>query len=290
MNLRLRAPAKLNLGLRILGVRPDGFHDIRSVFQEISLADMILLRTEAGCGRISLCCPGSCLPEDGGNLAWKAAESFLSATGLGLDVSMEVHKRIPLYAGLGGGSSDAASVLTGLAEATGADIDLAPLAESLGSDVPFFLKGGAALVEGRGERLSPLPAIRFHAVLLHPRIRVSTPWAYAEWDLRSASLTGRGPVEHDSALSAAWHEGKPFPHGLWNDFLPLLEERFPEIAALARFLRGSCESWGLSGSGPTLYALFRTELQAERFSEELPGGIPFTMCRSAEAAGASSNW
>ncbi len=294
MTLSIEAPAKLNLGLRILGLRPDGFHDIRSLFQTISLCDELHLDVEQdGSGTVRLKCEADDVPADNTNLVWKAAESFLAASGLKIDISIVLTKHIPSRAGLGGGSSDAASTLLALKRLTGSEVDLQPLAASLGSDVPFFLlPARTALVEGRGERLSPAAAIPFHAVLIHPEVEVSTPWAYRTWDSETepCSLTDKGINAHYSALSAAWHEGKPFPQDLRNDFLPLLEKRFSEVERPVRFLRDSGVDWGLSGSGPTLYALFMTEEEALRFSRELPRETVFSLCRSAEAAGASSNW
>ena len=288
MNISLIAPAKINLGLRILDTRPDGFHNLRGIFQEISLHDTIHIMAEPGSGDISLKCSDDGVPSDSSNLAWKAAALFLELSEENLDLEIELLKRIPSEAGLGGGSSDAATVLLGLRTlTTRPTLDLMNIALDLGSDVPFFLHGGAALIEGRGERITPVPSVPFHAVLLHPSITVSTAWAYGVWDRMGLSLTNDGVYKHYSASSAVWHEGKIFPHNLWNDFLPLLEKHFPEIEELARFLKYSCENWGLSGSGPTFYALFRTESEAVSFSQILTGN--YTLCRSAEAAGASSN-
>ncbi|RKZ08440.1 4-(cytidine 5'-diphospho)-2-C-methyl-D-erythritol kinase [Candidatus Fermentibacteria bacterium] len=288
--ITLKARAKINLGLSILGRRSDGFHDIQSVFQEISLCDILSISIKPGNSVISLSCSDSEIPSDSSNLAWKAAEAFLSSTGEALDVSIELEKNIPSRAGLGGGSSDAAAVLKGLSQLTGiSDIDLNEIARTLGSDVPFFITGGAAFIEGRGELISEIPAVPFHAVLIHPKVRISTPWAYSAWDRdMSTSLTINTMIRHYSPSSAVWHEGKPFPHNLRNDFLPLLEKHYPEIAELAKFMTETkCENWGLSGSGPTFYALFRSKSGVRSFSRILHRD--FTLCRSAETAGASSN-
>ena len=289
MRTVLHPRAKLNLGLRILRRRDDGYHDINSVFQTISLRDELEIRAVRGSGRITLSCSDE-VPSGPGNLAWKAASVFMEISGEKLDVSIRLLKRIPSRAGLGGGSSDAASVLAGLASLTGRDdLDLHSAALMLGSDVPFFMKGGAALVEGRGGSISPVAIVPFHAVLIYPGVSVSTPEAYAMWDSESARyLTNSDMIRHDSASSAVWHEGKPFPHDLRNDFLPLLEKHIPEIAEVARFMRDSrCDDWGLSGSGPTFYALFRNEAGACDFSKELRWRS--STCRSANTAGASSN-
>lgn len=289
MRLSVRAGAKINLGLRILGRREDGYHDISSIFQEVSLCDVLDISAGPGEGRIHLECSGD-LPEGQDNLAWKAARLFLDMTGEKLDVSIGLEKRIPVKAGLGGGSSDAACVLRGLALLTGkGGAGLHAAAAELGSDVPFFITGGTAIVEGRGELVSRIPTVPFHAVLIHPRTRVSTPRAYSLWDETTDTyLTNSNMMKHDSASSAVWHEGKPFPHDLRNDFLPLLEKRIPEIAEVARYMRSSLQgNWGLSGSGPTFYALFHREDEACDFSEELRW--KHSICRTADTAGASSN-
>ncbi|MCD4701576.1 MAG: 4-(cytidine 5'-diphospho)-2-C-methyl-D-erythritol kinase, partial [Candidatus Aegiribacteria sp.] len=287
MIVTLNARAKINLGLSILGRRPDGFHDIRSIFHEISLCDKIRISIKPGNGIISLSCSTAEIPSDSSNLVWKAADAFLNSTGELLDIDIELEKNIPSCAGLGGGSSNAAAVLKGLCQLTCIKhIDLMDIAATLGSDVPFFIRGGAAVIEGRGELISEIPLIPFYAILIHPNLKVSTAWAYSAWDNDiSTSLTNNTNIRHYSASSAVWHEGKPFPHNLRNDFLPLLEKHFPVIAELAQFMTNSqCENWSLSGSGPTFYALFKNKNRADRFSKTLHGN--FTLCRSAETAGA----
>ncbi|MBN2586047.1 MAG: 4-(cytidine 5'-diphospho)-2-C-methyl-D-erythritol kinase [Candidatus Fermentibacteraceae bacterium] len=289
MRISLQPRAKLNLGLRILSIRKDGYHDLQSIFQEISLCDRLTIEALPGRRRIRLKCLGDA-PEGPDNLVWKAASVFMELSDESLDISILLEKRIPARAGLGGGSSDAAGVLLGLARITGReDLDLFEAAAVLGSDVPFFINGGAAMVTGRGERIAAIPVIPFHAVLIHPPVNVSTPMAYSLWDAESDTyLTNSDTIRHDSASSAVWHEGKPFPHDLRNDFLPLLEKHIPEIAEVARFMSDSqCDSWGLSGSGPTFYALFRGEGEARCFSRSLRWNN--SICRTADTAGASSN-
>jgi 4-diphosphocytidyl-2-C-methyl-D-erythritol kinase len=163
---------------------------------------------------------------------------------------------------------------------------LEELALSLGSDVPFFLSGGAALVEGRGELLTEIACPPFWAVIVTPPVSVSTPWAYSLWDSTRSSLTEAVPESHYPASVTAWHEGKPFPVGLRNDFLPLLLERLPALRELAGILEDSCENWGLSGSGPSLFSLFRTEEEARGFAVNLPGGSRLFVCSSCSCDGA----
>ncbi len=284
-----QAGAKLNLGLRILGRREDGFHDIRSIFQEITLSDEIEVSISRGSGNVTVEAMGDA-PSGPENIAWKAASLFLDVSGQELDITVRIEKGIPSRAGLGGGSSDAACVLKSLAELTGrTDMDLVRLSRELGSDVPFFINGGAALVEGRGELLTPVPAVPFSAVLIHPQVQVSTPHAYEMWDREMGRyLTNSNMIRHYSASSAVWHEGKPFPHDLRNDFLPLLEKHIHEVAEVAEFLReAQCRNWGLSGSGPTFYVLFESSSDALSFSRTLHWNN--SICRSSDTAGASSN-
>ncbi len=277
--ITLGAPAKINLGLRILGTRPDGFHDIRSVFCPVALYDTVsaCLSPEEG---ITLECSGIPSPEGPDNIVWKAAELFMAAAGVPGGVSIRLHKEIPSPGGLGGGSSDAAALLLALARLTDSAIPLEPLALRLGSDVPFFLGRGPALVEGRGERLTPVRVPSFHAVLVNSGDPVPTPWAYGLWD--RAALTGAGSSCDDSPLKMAqWHEGKPYPADLRNDFLPLLTSRLPGLERACRALSSLTGDWGLSGSGPVVFALFRTAGEAEKASGVL--GNSFTRVYTAES-------
>jgi 4-diphosphocytidyl-2-C-methyl-D-erythritol kinase len=287
LSVRVEAPAKLNLGLRISGLRPDGFHDIRSLFHTVSLCDELRVVIEPGSGEVSVRVDEGDAPADASNLACMAASSWIAATGADIDVSIGLCKRIPAAAGLGGGSSDAAAVLRVL-EGSGAGRcgDLADLALDLGSDVPFFMKGGAALVEGRGEIVRPVSCPPFRAVLLVPPVSVSTPWAYSLWDSRRSSLTGMAPGRHLPASVTAWHEGKPFPIDLRNDFLPLLRENLPEVREVAGALDESCVNWGLSGSGPTFFVLFRTEGEAAAFAADPPCRARVFACGSTSCYGA----
>jgi 4-diphosphocytidyl-2-C-methyl-D-erythritol kinase len=273
--------------LRILGSRTDGFHELRSVFHTVSLKDTLDLGISAGSRGLSITVSGEDAPADESNLAWRAASTWLEASGASFDIDISLVKRIPCSAGLGGGSSDAAAVLRALNSIGGEmEVDLHTLAMTLGSDVPFFLSGGAALVEGRGELVSKICCPPFWAVVLSPAISISTPWAYSLWDSSGSSLTKTGPGNHCSASVTAWHEDKPFPIDLRNDFLPLLLESLPVMADLAGILEGSCENWGLSGSGPSVFALYRTEEEAIRFAENPPCGVRAFVCSSTSCDGA----
>lgn len=280
----LKAPAKVNLGLRILDRRPDGYHDISSVFCPITLADTVQLSPTAQRGSVNLECSGVRSPGGADNMAFRAAALFLEATGAELGVDISLHKVIPSPGGLGGGSSDAAAVLLGMAFLTGEWSRLEGLALQLGSDVPFFLGDGPALVEGRGEIITRTAVPGFHAVLVDSGEAVATPWAYRLFDLepRSAALTNAGvSCDVSGLITAKWHEGKPYPANLRNDFFPLLSSRLPGIETVAKALSSLTDDWGLSGSGPVLYALFRTAPEAETVARVL--GESFTRVYTAES-------
>ena len=186
MEIAISSPAKLNLFLKVVGKRPDGFHEISSLMQPLALADEITLSVSAGDSITMECSPVGLVPSDAGNLAWRAAEAFLLKAGLKRSVHIKLVKRIPVAAGLGGGSSNAAAVLTGLSRALGAlpgEDDLPEIAASIGSDVPFFLSAVAALATGRGENIRPMTLPRYSYILINPAFPVSAAWAYANLDL-----------------------------------------------------------------------------------------------------------
>jgi 4-diphosphocytidyl-2-C-methyl-D-erythritol kinase len=268
----VRAPAKINLHLEVLGLRPDGFHELAMVMQSLDLADELHCRATAD-GSIALDCDLPGLPTDGDNLIVRAAELLRSRSGLPeLGARISLRKRIPVGAGLAGGSSDAAAALVGLNALWGLGHDhaaLLHLAAELGSDVPFCLEGGIRLCFGRGERLEPagLAGLPPLAVLLikHPAASVSTPWAYGRCrDLRSdfylsseADFEQRRAALRQGPLLAALRQEAPLPH-LRNDLQAVVE---PEVASvregLALLRRAPAAlAVAMSGSGPSLFALF----------------------------------
>ena len=183
MALEKKSPCKVNLLLNILGKRPDGFHELETVMHPVNLFDEI--RFERGGNGIQLSCNEPALPVDSKNLVYRAAEAFLKLHNPRDGVRIHLQKKIPLAAGLGGGSGNAATTLLALNELFDqplATAKLNELAASLGSDVPFFLQNRPALATGRGEKIQPLdffPALRGRAFLLiHPGFGISTPWAY----------------------------------------------------------------------------------------------------------------
>lgn len=278
--------AKVNLGLEVREKRPDGYHNVCMVNQTVSLADRITFRPQRE--GITLKITGAELPAGRENLAYRAAELLQKKCGARSGVRIELSKRIPVAAGLAGGSADAAAVLYGLNRLWGLNLEAAELmalALELGSDVPFALHGGTALVEGRGEVLTALThLVPCWLVLARPRVEVSTAWAYAELD-RSPP-----PARPDIAgLLAALAAGdlKGVAAHLGNSFQAVIEERYPCVAEakkalLAEGALGAC----LSGSGPTVFGLFSEKTDAEKAAAALKGDIDTFVVRPvAEGAG-----
>jgi 4-diphosphocytidyl-2-C-methyl-D-erythritol kinase len=276
------APAKLNLGLAVVGRRPDGYHDLHTVFQAIDLADTVRLRRRPEPG-VSLVVDGEVpVPAGEENLAVRAAlrlgEGLQAHRGEGpwKTAGLEIHltKRIPSGAGLGGGSSDAAAVLVGLEALWGARLpepERLALALALGSDVPFFLIGGTARGEGRGEILTPLPAPPPAAwVLAIPPFAVATAKAYENLSRRLTSS-----VSNLRMLEAALLSGDfgAFTENIVNDLEVGVVRIQPRLARIKRELlsRGAA-GVGLTGSGSVLFAVFRSQGTAE---ELLARGVPF---------------
>ena len=257
------APAKINLSLRVLGRRPDGFHALETRMVPLDLADEIVLEPMdrppfAGNGHFELRCSDPTLPTGMDNLALRAAELFRARAAVPLPrTRIVLRKNIPHGAGLGGGSSDAAAVLLALNESFPAGLgveDLAHLAAELGSDVPFFLYRSAAVCRGRGELVEPVAFA--HAVpllLLKPPFPVPTPWAYQRWtDSREIPGVLYGPQ------TLAWGE-------LVNDLERPVYEKYFLLAELKMWLLGQPEVAGalLSGSGSTTLAVLREAGDAE---------------------------
>src|SRR5437867_6760942 len=196
MALTRKSPCKINLLLNVLGRRQDGFHELETVIQPVPLFDELEFQRR-GQG-IQLTCSEPSLPADSSNLVHRAAVAFLHAAGIAEGVSIHLRKRIPLAAGLGGGSGNAANTLLGLNELFGHPLpahQMGQIAATLGSDVPFFLQDRPAFAAGRGERiapLDPLPALRgAFALLVHPGFGISTAWAYQSLAKYPDALNGR---------------------------------------------------------------------------------------------------
>ncbi len=273
MHLELPSPCKINLLLNILGRRPDGFHELETVMHPVALWDT--LRVEAAAEGIGLTCNDPLVPTGETNLVCRAAAAFLQATGLQTGLRFQLEKRIPTAAGLGGGSSNAATTLLGLNQLWNQPLPpsgLARLAATLGSDVPFFLHGGPALATGRGEQVEPvgeLPAMRgVWVLLIHPGFGVATPWAYRQLANFPAALNGwpgRAARLVEILRSGTLTEAA-------GDFYNSLEtpvlDKYPILGLYQEFCRehGALAAM-MSGSGSTTFALTATEQVARELRE-----------------------
>ncbi len=268
--LRIRSFAKINPALAVLGRRPDGYHDIETVFQAIDLADEIEFRESARIGLRTENLPGVAEEE---NLAWKAAAAFAARFAPGRGVAMTLVKSIPTGAGLGGGSGNAAAVLLGLRrfwQVDAPDSELEAIAGALGSDVPFFLHGGTALGTGRGEILTPLPSpARAHLVVVHPGVHVPTGDAYRSLNL---GLTSGRRDHRIHRFHSRIQEGEPLPAGIFNDFETSILPAYPPIREAKLFLeaRGAAAVL-LSGSGSSVFGFFPSEESALAVAREKAG-------------------
>jgi 4-diphosphocytidyl-2-C-methyl-D-erythritol kinase len=246
--MTLTAPAKINLHLRILGRRPDGFHEVETRMCPVSLADEVRLEPRPD-KKVKLTCSDPAVPADESNLALRAARAFESATGIGKGWNIDLKKNIPHGAGLGGGSSDAAAVLRGLNVSCGRPLSpeaLDGLAAGLGSDVPFFLRGQTCDARGRGEVLQPVDfPWRLPLVLVKPPFGVSTPWAYGRWK-ESKELPG---VLYGQQL-CEWGT-------LMNDLERPVFEKWTMLPALKTWMLVQPETRAalMSGSGSAVFAV-----------------------------------
>ena len=257
--LRVSAFAKINLDLRVLGRRPDGYHELRTTFQSIALADTLTFTRNTGAFRI-VCNDPAC-PTDKSNLVWRAAALVWNAArrrGAPTGVTVRIDKRVPVQAGLGGGSSDAAAALRALAKWWRVKIaadGLRRLASAIGADVPYFLEGGTALGLSRGDVLVPLDDIaRTWVVLVVPGFGVSTKQAFVWWDREHLGQEGQ--------------EGRETA----NDLEPVVARRHPIVRRLTRELkREGASHASLSGSGSAVFGLFASRAAAERAAAAFEG-------------------
>jgi 4-diphosphocytidyl-2-C-methyl-D-erythritol kinase len=257
------APAKINVYLRIVGQRPDGYHLLDSLMIPIGLYDEITVEVRHGTSDITVTCDDPTVPTDHTNLAYKAAALLCQEIGTQAGFAITLHKRIPAGAGLGGGSSDAAAVLKclntmlscGLTEAR-----LCGLAARLGADVPFFVPCRPARVHGIGERVSPVPALPPRwLVIVVPPFGVSTPWAYRRFDELSPGESVPTPVP--AVTPGQW----PPPVLLINDLERAVLPAYPRIAQIKRTLQ-QCGAEGalMSGSGSAVFGVFQQRARAEQ--------------------------
>lgn len=268
-SIKISCPAKVNLHLRVLGRRADNYHELVSLMQCVGPCDELEL--ESGGGDIELFCSQPGVPLGDENLAYRAAKLFLAQTNISQGVKIRLQKRIPMGAGLGGGSSDAAGVLWGMNKMWGnplGDEKLLELAARLGADVPFFLLGGTALAGGIGERLEPLSlSVPLYYVLWFPGWPVSTKWVYQNLDL---GLTSGSKEFTIPQLIDRFEEVVAILH---NDLETVTARHYPWVEQAKTRLRDEgAEGVLMSGSGPTVFGLFRKEQEAKRALERISPG------------------
>ncbi|MEO8522298.1 MAG: 4-(cytidine 5'-diphospho)-2-C-methyl-D-erythritol kinase [Acidobacteriota bacterium] len=267
-----RAHAKVNLDLRVLGARPDGFHELRTVFQTIELHDTLTCLERPGLFGLRCRTPG--VPLDASNLVWRAAAALWTALGRDgepRDAVVTIEKHIPVQAGLGGGSADAAAALVGLGRLWGGvpATLLREVGSGIGADVAFFLSGGTALGLGRGEEIYPLVDLPPHwVVIVRPAFGVSTAEAYGWYDEdRTAGL--KEPRELQ-ILPVPWPSRAA---QMVNDLEPPVVRRHPEITSLKASLReAGALAAAMSGSGSAVFGLFRSRAAAARCLRPLAKG------------------
>ncbi|MBD2415616.1 4-(cytidine 5'-diphospho)-2-C-methyl-D-erythritol kinase [Nostoc calcicola FACHB-389] len=280
----LIAPAKINLYLEIIGDRPDGYHELAMILQSIGLADHIDVRSLSN-DSIRVHCNHPQVPTDKSNLAYKAAElmtrQFPEAFAKYGGVEISINKQIPVAAGLAGGSTNAAAVLVGidlLWKLGLTQSELEELGATLGSDVPFCVSGGTAIATGRGEQLSPLPSLdNIYIVLAKYRsLEVSTAWAYKTYRqefgnsyIRDTNdLAARASAVHSGEIvkAIALADARKIAQKLHNDLERVVLPAYPQVLQLREVFANQEGVLGtmMSGSGPTVFALFESEQQAEQ--------------------------
>lgn len=270
MSLVLHAPGKINLALEVLGRRPDGYHEVATVIHTVELHDLLTFRLADD---VTLRChtPGLATAD---NLVYQAADLLRRATGTRAGATIQLTKRLPLAAGLGGGSSDAACALRGLKRLWHLALsweDLVELGAKLGSDVPFFLLGGAALVEGRGERITPLPPLgQQWMIIAVPPLRLPQKTARTYGQLGPSHYSDGSKAR---ALAERLAKGQePDESLLVNVFEAVVLEEYPEVRACRdQMVAAGAKRVHLCGSGPALYALADSRAAAQQLYHRLTG-------------------
>ncbi|MEO5657633.1 MAG: 4-(cytidine 5'-diphospho)-2-C-methyl-D-erythritol kinase [Nitrospiria bacterium] len=296
--IRLKAPAKINLSLRVLGRRSDGYHEVDSLMQMVSLYDEIEIHPHPRA--IEIRTSGASLSDGPGNLAYDAAVALGKASGIDRGAIIELTKHIPIGAGLGGGSSDAATVLAGLNRHWRLGWPrrrLAELGATLGSDVPFFFSGPTARVGGRGERVERIARTHLQsdllqgqwAVLINPGIAVSTRWAFEALGaplLDQSLYSTTGLTKPGSADRIPRFPGAPAPScPVENSLESVTAMKYPVILEMKRTLQDAGASVvSMSGSGPTVFGLFPARAPAAAALKAVPsiwkGWIVRLLCRA----------
>ncbi|MFA5098451.1 MAG: 4-(cytidine 5'-diphospho)-2-C-methyl-D-erythritol kinase [Candidatus Margulisiibacteriota bacterium] len=254
-SISLKAFAKINLTLKILGPRPDGFHEIESIMQSVSLYDEIEIRSKLDRDSIEIHCSDDKVPAGEGNICYKAVELIRKKFNIEKGIRIEIKKNIPMEAGLGGGSSNAAAVLIGLNkiwELKLSDEELIEIAAQIGSDVPFFIIGGRCLCKGRGENIEKDVRARGRVpqryIVVKPDISVPTAWAYEEWDRVKTISNFQFPMSN-----------------LGNDLEAVVINKYPVIGEVKKaLLEAGCTGAQMTGSGSAVFGVCRDEEQGKK--------------------------
>jgi 4-diphosphocytidyl-2-C-methyl-D-erythritol kinase len=274
MRLEKSSPCKVNLLLNILGKRADGFHELETVMQPVNVCDELVF-ARAG-SSIQLSCSDQSLPTDSRNLVFRAANNFLAVAKISDGVKIHLDKKIPLAAGLGGGSGNAATTLLALNELFGRPLSLAQLDElaaALGSDIPFFLYGKPALAIGRGEKVESLenfPVLRGRAFfLIHPGFGIATPWAYQNLARFPTALNGEKGRAQKLIAKLQTDDLPAAAGGFYNSLEAPALDKFPVLSLYQEFLRehGALAAL-MSGSGSTTFAIAENLAAAENLAEK----------------------
>ncbi len=296
MPCTVRSYAKINIGLSIGPSRPDGFHELRTIYQTIAINDLIKVDTKPGTG-IEIRCKNPKVPTDESNTCYRVADRVLKFLKQRLKVIITIEKNLPVQGGIGAGSANAVATLFGLQRCLKADIpphEMLRMASEVGSDLPLFLLGGTTLGIGHGEEVYPLPDLpALPVVIITPSIAVSTPQAFKDWDsLAARELTqnsGSATIDTFSRSAFEWLSGMTSSGvpaeggnraetllldlvrtGIANDFERVVFPQHPELRDLKRALEREGASYAsLSGSGSSLYGLFTSPDAAQRCAEKL---------------------
>lgn len=253
----LKAYAKINIGLNIISKRPNGYHNVETIFQQIDLHDVIKLSKNQK-SEIVIISNDSSLPIDEKNICYRAADYFFKAVGKRFGLVIEIEKNIPVGAGLGGGSSNAASVLKGIKQLFNisiADAELAQISSKLGADVPFFLMGKTAFASGIGDVLTRIKLhLPDHCLLIYPNLKISTEWAYKNFNFdltKSKKIIKLSRINHNHF---DFFELRKFLH---NDFEEVAFREYPLLKDIKELLytKGAVFA-SMSGSGSSIYGLF----------------------------------
>jgi len=261
--VKIRAPAKINLRLRVVGKRKDGYHLLDTIMVPVSLYDEIEITKAKGDRKVKVTCDDPLVPQGRKNLVYQAAVLLLEKSGIHAQVRIHIRKRIPVGAGLGGGSSDAAATLIGLNRLLGLRLParkLEKLSLSLGADVPFFIRARPVRARGIGERLSALRKLpRLWAVILYPKFPVSTAWVYGKLRLKLTKPSA------NTSINSLLGNADGLRKLLVNDLEAVTMGRYPQIELLkSRLTQEGAIGALMSGTGSSIFGIFNSRLKAEQ--------------------------